>query len=292
MQRQYPTLPRSPHHHYCLGHRILLFRCHHSLMLGRTLVLLWCWKGLPADGWLWACWRLGDIPCQCSRCPCEKEIQCHARLSSFVLKKTSCPSSVVVLPEVFHLISQSPRVFHLYLPISCVSSWSFLSALSVLVFQVPMVMLFLPWIFDDAPVVYLTPWSWCMVKGMVLVDPGSNQSGMVWLCVVIAWWVFGKVQPGGAHPSPGWTCSRWIHCGTLPPIWPFSVYYEDNPPSDALWTPAILPITGRLSEGGSILFLPVQVQRTYPLPTTTSRGEQQHQEVYEKGKRKLDRRAV
>ena len=30
---------------FCTGHRILLFRCHHSLTLVHTLALLWCWKG-------------------------------------------------------------------------------------------------------------------------------------------------------------------------------------------------------------------------------------------------------
>ena len=33
------------------GHKIFLFRCHHSLTLGRTLVLFWCFKGLPSGGW-------------------------------------------------------------------------------------------------------------------------------------------------------------------------------------------------------------------------------------------------
>ena len=56
-----------------------------------------------------------------------------------------------------------------------------------LVFQVPMVMLSLPRIFDDAPVAYLTPPSWCTAEGADLVDPGGDQSGMEWLCVVIAW---------------------------------------------------------------------------------------------------------
>ena len=42
--------------------------------------------------------------------------------SSFPPKKTLCPSSVVVSPNFFHLISQSPRMFRLYLSISCVSS--------------------------------------------------------------------------------------------------------------------------------------------------------------------------
>ena len=78
-------------------------------------------------------------------------------------------------------------MFYLYLSISCVSSSSFPAALSVLVFQVPMVMLSLPLIFDDAPVAYLTPPSWCTVEGGVLVGPGGDRSGMVWLLVVIAW---------------------------------------------------------------------------------------------------------
>ena len=37
------------------------------------------------------------------------------------------------------------------------------------------------------------------------------------------------------------------------------------PPSDAVLTSAISPVTGRLVEGGSVLFLPAQVQRTRPL---------------------------
>ncbi len=134
-------------------------------------------------------WTRNPTPCSC--------------LSSFPLKKTLCPSSVVVSPKFFHLISQSPRMFHLYLSISCVSSWSFPAALSVLVFQVPMVMLSLPRIFDGAPVAHLTPPSLCTAEGAVLVDPGGDRSGIVWLCVVIAWWVLSKVQPGGAHPFPG-----------------------------------------------------------------------------------------
>ena len=73
------------------------------------------------------------------------------------------------------------------LSISCVSSWSFPAALSVLVFQVPMVMLSRPRIFNYAPVAYLTTPSWCTEEGAVLVDTGSDRSGMVWLCVVIAW---------------------------------------------------------------------------------------------------------
>ena len=80
---------------------------------------------------------------------------------------------------VSFLCSQSPRTFHPYLSISCVSSCSFPAALSVLVFQVSMVMS-LPRIFDYAPVAYLTPPSWCTAEGSVLVDPGVDRSGMVW----------------------------------------------------------------------------------------------------------------
>ena len=57
----------------------------------------------------------------------------------------------------------------------------------------------------------------------------------------------------------------------LPTIWPFAhlaLFSEPwrYQPSDAVLTPAISPITGRFMEGGNILFLPVQVQMTCPLP--------------------------
>ena len=78
-------------------------------------------------------------------------------------------------------------MFHLYLSILCVSFWSIPAALSILMFHVPMVMLSLLRIFNDAPVAHLTPPSWCTAEGAVLVDLGSQRSGMVWLCVVIAW---------------------------------------------------------------------------------------------------------
>ena len=74
-------------------------------------------------------------------------------------------------------------MFHLYLSISFVSFWSFPAALCVLVFLVPMVILSLPRIFDDAPVTYLTPPSSCTAEGAVLVDPGGDRSGMVWSLV-------------------------------------------------------------------------------------------------------------
>ena len=49
-------------------------------------------------------------------------------------------------------------------------------------FHVPIVMLSLSRIFDDTPVAYLTPLSWCTAEGAVLVDKGGYRSGMVWLC--------------------------------------------------------------------------------------------------------------
>jgi len=94
-------------------------------------------------------------------------------LSSFPLKKTLCTSSVVVSPKFFHL-----KMFLLYLSISCLSSLSFPVALSVPVFHVPMVMLSLPVLFDDAPVAYLTPKSWCTAEGAVLVDSSGDRFGM------------------------------------------------------------------------------------------------------------------
>ena len=55
-----------------------------------------------------------------------------------------CPFPVVVSPKFLHFIWQSPRIFHLYLSISCVSSWNFPAALSILVFHVPLMTLSLP----------------------------------------------------------------------------------------------------------------------------------------------------
>ena len=78
-------------------------------------------------------------------------------------------------------------MIYLYLSISYVSSWSFSAALCVLVLNVPMVMLSLPRIFDDAPVAYLTPPSWCTAESEVYDDPGGDRPGMAWLLVFIKW---------------------------------------------------------------------------------------------------------
>ena len=58
-------------------------------------------------------------------------------------------------------------------------------------------MLSLPRIFDDAPVAYLTLRP---AEGAVLVDPGGDRSGMVWLLVFITWRAAGKVQSDGDIP--------------------------------------------------------------------------------------------
>ena len=75
----------------------------------------------------------------------------------------------------------------MYLSILCVSSGSFPAAVSALVFHVHMVTLSLPRIFDDAPVSYLIPQSWCTAEGAVLVAPGGDRSGMVRSLVFITW---------------------------------------------------------------------------------------------------------
>ena len=48
----------------------------------------------------------------------------------------------------------------------------------------------------------------CAVEGAVLVNPGGDRPGMVWLFVVMSWSRKGKVQPDGAHPPPGRTRGR------------------------------------------------------------------------------------
>ena len=114
-QRKCPSLV-SDQWHSVAGHKILLFRCHHSLTLGRILVPLWCWKGLPSGRWWWACWRLGNIqwvfmmsvwtwnpiPCSC--------------LFSFPLKKP-CILPLLLFHQSSSISFYSPQMFHLYLSI-------------------------------------------------------------------------------------------------------------------------------------------------------------------------------
>ena len=183
-------------------------------------------------------------------------------------KNTLCSSFGVVSRKFFLLISQSPGMFHPYLSISCVSSWSFPAALSVLVFHVPMVTLSLPRIFDDTLVACLTPPSWCTAEGAVLVGPGGDQSVMVWLLVFHHMMSHGQGitwRSPSLSKSNTWSLSSWWN-----PSNRLALVFElwRYPPSDAVLTSAMSPITGTLVEGGSVLFLPIQVQRTSPLPST------------------------
>ena len=65
--------------------------------------------------------------------------------------------------------------------------------------------------------------------------------------------------------------SMMVRGANFPPVitwnlWDLSAFCGQTP-SDTVLTPAVLPITRRLVEGGNVLFLPVQVQRTCPLPS-------------------------
>ena len=178
-QQEYPSAVYGVWHS-AAGHIILLFHCNHSLTLGRTLLLLWCWKGLPSWGWWWA---VGDWSTSHDSVHDVLANKKFNAMLAFILFSTE-ENLVFFFCSCFatflHLISQSARMFYLYLSISCDSSWSLPAALSVLVFQVPMVMLSLPRIFDDAPVAYLTP-------------PISRQFAMK----------FGRQENGRPHePSP------------------------------------------------------------------------------------------
>ena len=67
---------------------------------------------------------------------------------------------------------------------------------------------------------------------------------VIWLLIIIIWWVTGKVQPDRAHPSPGRTGGRWVHRGTLLPIWPLSWNYEDIRPVTPCWHQLFHPWLG------------------------------------------------
>ena len=70
--------------------------------------------------------------------------------------------------------------------------------------------------------------------------------------------------------SPSFSRSNmWLFSSSWNPSAHLAFFFElwRYPPSDVVLTPAISSITaGRLVEGGGVLFLPVQVQRTCPLP--------------------------
>ena len=79
--------------HSVASHRIILFYSHRSLTLGRTFVLL------LSGEWWWARWRLGDIPWQCSRCPCKQQIQRHARVYPLFHGRKPCVLPVLLFRQ-------------------------------------------------------------------------------------------------------------------------------------------------------------------------------------------------
>ena len=133
-------------------------------------------------------------------------------LSLWPLKKSLWPSRVDVSPKFFQRTSQSPRMFHRYLFILCVSSSTFPAALT---FQVPIVMLFLAhWDFRPSVAYFSPPSSWPAMEGEVLV-PGDDRASMDWVVVVIFMWcVLGSVawrSPSLSMPDHS-RCppSRWL----------------------------------------------------------------------------------
>ena len=210
----------------------------------------------------------GDIPWQCSQCPCEQEIQRNARVYPLLHWRKPCVLPLLLFCQSSSISFHTVQGCSIYrnLPISCVCSCSFPAALSVLGFHVPSVMLSLPRIFDDAPVAYLTPPSWYTAEGAVLVDLGRDWSGMV-ACFHhmvshrqgTTWWSPSLSRSNMWPPSSTWNPS--YHLAFVFKLWRYL-------PSDVVLTQAISPITGRLVEGGSISFLPIQIQRTCQLPIT------------------------
>ena len=65
---------------------------------------------------------------QCSQCPSEVKIQCHAHVYSLFYWRKPCVLTLLLFCQSSSILFQSPRVFHLYLSMSCVSSWSFPTA--------------------------------------------------------------------------------------------------------------------------------------------------------------------
>ena len=97
-----------------------------------------------------------------------------------------CPASVVVSPNPVHLTSARPRMFHRQCFNSWESSCTFPQACREVTFHIPTA--FPP--FSSlmvAPVAHLSPVPWSLtVESAVVVDPGLDRSGMLFLyCVFI-----------------------------------------------------------------------------------------------------------
>ena len=94
--------------HSVVVHKICLFRCYHSLKLGPTLVLLRCWKETALRRMVISLLETRRHPMTVHDVLVSKNA--NSCLSSFPLKKTMFPSSVVASPKFFHLISRSKDV--------------------------------------------------------------------------------------------------------------------------------------------------------------------------------------
>ena len=111
----------------------------------------------------------------------------------------------------------------------------------------------------------LTQLSCNFVWLLILIDPGSDQSDGMFGC-------FHRMVSHGQSTtwqSPSLSrLNTWQLSSSLNPSAHLALFFLlwRYPPSDAMLTLAISPKSWRLVEGGSILFLPVQVLRTCPLP--------------------------
>ena len=137
-------------------------------------------------------------------------------LSSRPLKESLWPSGVDVSPKCYQRTSQSPRTFHQYLSILCVSSSAFPAVLSNLTFQVPIVMLILArsdlvhqlhnfYLHPDGQQPKARPLFWAKTEP-VWIEMGLSSS-----CDV-SW----AMLHGGAHPSPCRTTADVLHLGGSP----------------------------------------------------------------------------
>ena len=127
-----------------------------------------------------------------------------------------------------------------------------------------MVMLSLPRIFDDAPVAYLTPG--VRRKARSLLTRATTDP--VWYGCLLSSHGESRVKYNLTESIP-LQVEPWPLSSLCNPSANLALVFVPRryTSSNDMFTPAISPITGRFVEGGSV-FLPVQVQRTYPLPPT------------------------
>ena len=104
----------------------------------------------------------------------------------------------------------------------------------------------------------------------------SQENRKKALCVILIFgWFAGFHHMVSQGQGTVWQSLSLSRSNTQPlssswnPSTPLALVFElwrHHLPSDAVLSPAVSLITGRLVEGGKVLFLPIQVQRTCPLP--------------------------